>query len=145
MGVCLIAVTSLLASLLLVALGGGVGGWLRHSVGQWVAEHAGSEFPWGTLVVNTSGALVLGLLAGLLWAPALLTGANLTQVPVWSLVVLGLLGSYTTVSSFSLQTLELMQHGRFDRALLNVLLSVSLSVALAAMGWGLGSLLRGLA
>lgn len=97
--------------LLAVAGGGGLGGMLRLAVGNLVARCLGAGFPWGTLVVNMSGALLMGMLAGALGLPGHGTG------PVWSLLAIGLLGGYTTVSSFSLQTLTLWQQRREAAAL----------------------------
>lgn len=135
MGVCLITETELGWILGGVFVGGVLGGVLRYSVAAWVTQIIGSAFPWGTLVVNASGSLLIGLLAGWLWSDALLVGSDPLALPAWAPVVAGLLGSYTTVSAFSLQTVDLWQAGRRTMAAFNVLLSVGLTLALAALGW----------
>lgn len=116
-------------SLLMVAGGGALGGMSRLAVGNGVTGRLGARFPWGTLAVNLSGALLMGLLAGGLGLPGP-EGPN----PGWALLAVGLLGGYTTVSSFSLQTLLLWRQGRTGAALVNVL--ATLLVGLAALGLG---------
>ncbi|QJR00420.1 camphor resistance protein CrcB [Halomonas sp. PGE1] len=116
-------------SLLLVAAGGALGGMARLAVGNAVSRRLGSAFPFGTLVVNLSGALVIGLLAGLMGLPV----AGEERL-AWSLAAIGLLGGYTTVSSFSLQTLTLWQQGRATAALANV--AATLGMGLVAVGLG---------
>ncbi|MFC2991644.1 fluoride efflux transporter CrcB [Halomonas tibetensis] len=123
-------------SLLLVAAGGGLGGMLRVAVGNAVSRRLGVAFPWGTLAVNLSGSLMIGLLAGLLGPP--LPGE---VGSAWSLLAIGLLGGYTTVSTFSLQTLTLWQEGRPRMALANVLATLVPGLcAVAAGAWLAGGL-----
>lgn len=121
-----------LGSLLLVALGAALGGMGRMAIGNAVARRLGSDFPWGTLVVNLSGALLMGLLAGWLGLPG--TDASGQG---WSLLAVGLLGGYTTVSSLSLQTLVLWQQGRGAAALMNILATLVAGIAALALGWWL--------
>ncbi|TFH85341.1 CrcB family protein [Billgrantia azerbaijanica] len=111
----------------LVAGGGALGGMGRLAVSNAVARRWGAAFPWGTLAVNLSGALGMGLLAGLLGGPG-------EAGPAWSLAAVGLLGGYTTVSSLSLQVLTLWQQGR--RA-------ATLGYALGTLGAGLVALWLG--
>lgn len=121
---------------LLVALGGALGGMARLAVGAAVGRRLGTAFPWGTLAVNLSGALAIGLLAGGLGLP--LAGA---EGHAWLLAVIGLLGGYTTVSSFSLQTLALWQEGRPAAATANVLATLLAGLAAVALGaWLAGGL-----
>ena len=123
-------------SLLLVAAGGALGGMARLGVGNAVSRRLGSAFPFGTLVVNLSGALVIGLLAGLMGLPP--AGE---EPHAWSLAVIGLLGGYTTVSSFSLQTLTLWQQGRAMAALANVAATLGIGLVAVALGaWLAGGL-----
>lgn len=112
----------------LVALGGALGGMARLAVSELLARLAGSDFPWGTLTVNLSGALLAGMLIG--WFDGEATTA-------WLGLVVGGLGGFTTVSSLSLQTLVLWQSGRRDAALANLLGTAVAGVALAALGWWL--------
>jgi len=118
--------------LLLVAAGGGLGGVARYRLSGLVARHAGDVFPWGTLAVNVSGALAIGVMAGLV--PG---GGAYVEAPSapWLALVVGVLGSYTTVSSFSLQTLALIQRGAPGRAVANVALSLALCLGAAALGY----------
>jgi CrcB protein len=117
--------------LLMVAMGGALGGMARLAVSDLLARRMGTAFPWGTLAVNLSGALLAGALAGRLGVPeAAAPGA-------WLLLAVGLLGGYTTVSSLSLQSLTLWQSGRRWAALVNVSSTVAAGLALAAFGWWL--------
>jgi fluoride exporter len=106
-----------------VALLGGVGALLRFAVDGAIAERARSELPWGTLAVNVSGSLVLGLLAGLtLHGDALLLAGTAA------------LGSYTTFSTWMLETHRLGEDGSLALGLLNVVLSLVVGVGAAALG-----------
>ena len=114
--------------LLAVAAGGALGGMARAAVSGAVARGLGERFPWGTLTVNLTGSFLIGLLAG-----AMSGGAE--AATLWALLATGLLGSYTTVSSFSLQTLALMQAGDWPRAGANVAVSLGGCIGAAAAGW----------
>ncbi|AQU83334.1 MULTISPECIES: fluoride efflux transporter FluC [unclassified Halomonas] len=118
------------ASLLLVALGGALGGMGRFAVSNLIAHLLGKAFPWGTLIVNASGAFIAGWLLGYY--------GMLTTQPLWLFAVAGLLGGYTTVSSFSLQTLELWQSGHPLRAAINIAVTLVLGLAMGTLGWLLG-------
>jgi fluoride exporter len=116
----------------LVAVGGALGGMGRLAVSNLVARQLGTRFPWGTLAVNLSGALAAGWLAGHLGLPT-----DRDASPAWLGLVIGVLGGYTTVSSFSLQTLALWHSGRLHRALFNVLATCVAGLLMAALGWWL--------
>lgn len=116
------------ASVMLVAVGGALGGMGRLFVSRWAAARLGTGFPWGTLIVNLSGAFLIGWLA-----VSLTVGAGLS---LWLLT--GILGGFTTVSSFSLQTLDLMREQRWMAASANVSLTLVLGIAAAALGVELG-------
>ena len=105
-----------------VALGGAAGGMGRMFVSRRAAAAWGVRFPWGTLIVNLLGALVIGLLAS-----RLVAGSTAALM-----LLSGVMGGFTTVSSFSLQTLDLMREGRHAAAALNV--SLTLLAGLAAEG-----------
>jgi CrcB protein len=111
-----------LTTALWIALGSAVGGVLRYWCSGLVARAFGETFPWGTLIVNVAGSALIGLFATLS-APEgrLLIGSVQRQF-----VMLGLLGGFTTFSSFSLQTLALAQNGEWLRAGANVVGSVVL-------------------
>ncbi|RUR26735.1 fluoride efflux transporter CrcB [Vreelandella andesensis] len=116
-----------IASMLLVALGGALGGISRYAVSNFMAQLLGKAFPWGTLIVNASGAFLAGGLLGYYGMP----GAQ----PLWLFTIVGLLGGYTTVSSFSLQTIELWQGGQAMRAALNIAATLVLGLAMVILGW----------
>lgn len=126
-----------MGQLLLIAAGGALGALARYWLSALVDARLGGRFPWGTLVVNLTGAGLIGLLAGL-WMVA--GGAH---GPVWAFFVIGVLGSYTTVSSFSLQTLELFQAGRIAAAGGLAMLSLAGCLMLAAGGYFLITTLPG--
>lgn len=107
-------------SYLWIMLGSGLGGAGRYWCSGLVARHFGETFPWGTLVVNILGSFVIGF-ANALIAP---DGRLLAGSPARHLVIVGLCGGYTTFSSFSLQTLNLVRDGEWVDAGVNVGASV---------------------
>jgi CrcB protein len=110
-------------SYLLVFVGGGIGASLRHAVNMISARGLGTAFPWGTFIINISGSLVMGLIAGYL---AFKGGAS----QPWRLFLMtGILGGYTTFSAFSLDAALLYERGEIASALFYVLGSVVLSIA----------------
>ena len=113
-----------------VALGSALGGAARFWASGAVAARFGETFPWGTLVVNVAGSFAIGLVATLT-APdgRLLVGPHARQF-----VMLGVLGGFTTFSSFSLQTLALLRDGEWGRALANAVLSVVLCLVAVWLG-----------
>lgn len=115
--------------ILWVAAGSAVGGLARFFVSGLVARAIGETFPWGTMVVNITGAFGIGVLAALARRQGLLIFPE-----AWSIAATGLLGSYTTVSSFSLQTLALAREGEWLRAAGNIVLSLALCLGAAALG-----------
>lgn len=121
--------TALLLFFVTAALGGILRFWLTNVLGR----RLGMALPWGTLLVNCSGAVALGFLAARL-------GRVEQPEVLWLVLGIGFLGAYTTVSSFSLQTLSLWQAGQWQRALLNVLLTLMLGLLSIAVGfyWGHG-------
>jgi CrcB protein len=97
---------------LLIALGGALGSVLRFFLSGLVASHVGETFPWGTLVINATGSLAIGFFATLT-AP---DGRWFANTETRQFVMTGILGGYTTYSSFSLQTLNLARDGEWLRA-----------------------------
>lgn len=121
-----------------VALGSMLGASARYFVSGFVARRVGETFPYGTLLINVTGALAIGILGALAR-----DNASLLAAPdPWLFAVTGFLGAYTTVSSFSLQTLSLARDGEGRRAASYVVLSVGLSLAAAALGFVLVDALK---
>jgi CrcB protein len=114
-----------------VTLGSVLGAVARYFVSGLVARRVGETFPYGTLLINVSGAFVIGIFGDLATDKASLFAAP----DPWLFAVTGFLGAYTTVSSFSLQTLSLARDGEGGRAVLYVALSVALSLGAAALGF----------
>ncbi len=115
-------------NVLLVALGGAVGAAARYGVGLGAARWFGLAFPWGTLIVNVSGGLAMGLLAAR-FGPE--------QEGLRLALGVGVLGGFTTFSAFSLETVRLMEH-QPGLAMLYVAASVILSVGACWAGLMLG-------
>ncbi|MGE0220077.1 fluoride efflux transporter CrcB [Mycolicibacterium sp.] len=109
---------------------GGLGATARFVVDREVSRRASRPFPVGTLVVNISGALLLGFLAGLVLSPhlALLAGT-------------GFVGSYTTFSTWMLETQRLAEERQIRSALANIVISVALGLPAAWLGQTLGAAL----
>lgn len=127
------------ALLLLTALAGGVGAALRFlldgSVTSWFARRgAALQFPWGILIVNLSGSLLIGVVSGLVAGGA--APGSLDMV-----LGVGLLGGYTTFSTTSLDTVRLALLRRRTAAILNGLGQLVAGVAFAALGFWLGGLI----
>ena len=111
-----------------IAIGGALGAVARYSAGHWVGEWLGHDFPWGILLINVSGSLAIGMLFVLLVEQAYLSAL------IRSALMVGFLGAFTTFSTFSLQTLALLETGRYLEALGYVLGSVVLSLCAVALG-----------
>jgi CrcB protein len=105
---------------LAVMAGGAVGTGIRMYITMWMAAQYGENFPWGTILVNIVGCFVIGLFSGLTGPD----GLFLTSPLVRLVVMVGVLGGFTTFSSFSLQTLALLSDGKWLDASANVLVSV---------------------
>ncbi|WP_159590004.1 fluoride efflux transporter CrcB [Chelativorans xinjiangense] len=118
--------------LFLVCVGAALGGMARFLLSGFIGRRFGETFPWGTMVVNVTGAFAIGVVADAVM--------RYDMPAVWAFAITGGLGSYTTVSSFSLQTLALVREGDWLRAGGNVLLSVGLTLAAAALGLALAGL-----
>ena len=114
-----------------IGFGSALGGMSRYWCTNVVARHFGEYLPWGTIVVNVSGSLVIGILAALVTAD----GRPLISGDARALLMIGLCGGYTTFSSFSLQTLNLVRNGEWLWASANIFLSVSLCLAAVWLGY----------
>jgi CrcB protein len=125
-------------SYLWVALGGALGTTARYWLSGLVASLIGETFPWGTLVINVSGSFVIGFFAALTGPSGrVFVGSTARQV-----VMIGICGGFTTFSSFSLQTLNLMNDGEWFRAGGNIGLSVALCLIAVWCGYALASSLN---
>lgn len=118
----------------LVAVGAVVGAPLRFLTDRAVQARYGSDFPWGTLAVNALGSLVLGLVTG-----AVAAGAASRQLQL--LVGTGFCGALTTYSTFSYETLRLLETGARGWAAANVAVSLVVGMAAVYAGAGLAGLL----
>jgi CrcB protein len=110
-----------------VALAGAAGAVVRFVVDGHVLARTGGRLPWGTALINLSGAFVLGIIAGI--AP----GHAVTLI-----VGTGFLGAYTTFSTWMLESLLLGESGRTNAAVVNVAGQLVVGLAVAALGFGLG-------
>lgn len=120
-----------------VALGGALGSVSRFWINGLVSERVGATFPWGTLAINVAGSFVIGLV-GALASPEGRMDSQARQFTT-QFVMIGICGGYTTFSSFSLQTLNLVRDREWLYAGGNILLSVMLCLIAVWLGWLLGS------
>lgn len=113
---------------LLVFVGAGIGANARYWIGLWFVRRFDTAFPWATLVINIVGSLAIGIAVGYMLQQG--------DAPRWRLlVVVGLLGGFTTFSTFSNETMAMLNHGAYGRAIGYVAASVVLGVAGCCLGW----------
>lgn len=113
---------------LLIGVGGFVGANLRYLTQQWAASAWGPGFPYGTLIANVLGSFIIGLFLTL-------ATEFLDLSPNWRyLIATGILGGYTTFSSFAYETLALAESGRYGFAALNLFGNVLLGLTAALLG-----------
>jgi fluoride exporter len=115
-------------NLILIAAGGACGAVLRFGISSGIAAVFGPGFPWGTLVVNVLGSLLIGVLY------VFLTERVMGGTGLRALLVVGLLGALTTFSTFSMETLQLIEDGEAARALANVAANVVLCLGACWLG-----------
>jgi len=118
--------------LLAIAGGGALGAVMRFGVSSGVYRVLGKDFPYGTLAVNVLGSLLMGLCF------ILMVERNVLSMEWRSVIMIGFLGAFTTFSTFSMETLSLLESGELTRALLNILLSVTLCLAATWIGLTIG-------
>ena len=122
--------------MLLVGLGGFIGSALRYGLGGWLARlRSGWSFPIETLVINVSGCLVIGLLAGLAETRGVFTGSTR------AFLFIGVLGGYTTFSTFGYESFQLVRDGQLGTAALSVGLQVTAGLAAVWAGDALARLI----
>ena len=119
--------------IVLVFIGAGIGGVLRFVLGSLVYEYTGRSFPYGTLVINLTGSFIMGFSYVLIAQRFLNLAPQLT-----AFILVGILGGYTTFSSFSIETLRLFEDGKITYAFLNIILSTTFGLLLAWLGVILG-------
>ena len=120
---------------LMLSIGGSLGVNARYWLGVAIARWVGVAFPWGTLLINVSGAFAIGLLAVLLsrWMP---------HPEIRLLVVVGFLGGYTTFSSYAAEAMALWERGARGEAAAYVVGSVAAGIAAVVLGTGAGRLVN---
>ncbi|MBR9989910.1 MAG: fluoride efflux transporter CrcB [Gemmatimonadetes bacterium] len=119
----------------MIWVGGMAGAWARYRLSLWIHGRAGAAFPWATLVVNLSGSFLLGMLM-----PFLATA----HVPaaLQAFIAVGVVGAFTTFSTFALDTVLLLRDGRRLRASLYVAASLVLGLLSLAAGFAAASALQ---
>ena len=118
--------------LLFIACGGAIGAVLRYGASLGVYSLLGRGFPYGTLFVNVTGSLLMGVLS-------IVMLERFNVGPEWRAAILvGLLGSFTTFSTFSIETLNLLEQGDIMRAMANMAISVIVCLIAVWLGVNLG-------
>jgi CrcB protein len=121
---------------LIICCGGALGSGARYLVSSWVARMAGSRFPLGTILINASGSFLLGLLAELALR-------GVVSFDLRLVLGTGVLGGYTTYSSFNHETLRLAGEGSRGGAVLNLAVTVAGCLVAGALGLFVGGLFPG--
>jgi fluoride exporter len=118
--------------ILLVGLGGAIGSIARHLISRWFQQRSHSGFPWGTYVVNGTGSFLIGIVFALF-------DNSFYGEDALVFLVAGILGGYTTFSTFSIENLKLIQNRRYVWLLHNSVGQVMGGLLFAALGYWLGS------
>jgi fluoride exporter len=121
--------------LIYIGLAGGVGTLLRYWISEWIAERFGETFPTGTLIVNLLGCLLIGFLFYVMF------DRYLVSPTIRTVILIGLLGGFTTFSSFGLQTFNLLRDDQLGPAILNIGLSNIGGLLLVWVGYSVGKIL----
>nr|QNO49551.1 putative fluoride ion transporter CrcB [Methanosarcinales archaeon ANME-2c ERB4] len=117
-----------MSKLLFIAIGGAIGALLRYALSGVAYKYIGSGFPWGTLCVNLIGAFAIGILWGL-------SEQTTISSDFRTFAFIGILGSFTTFSTYALETVNLFRDGEIKLALANVLITNVLGIALVISGF----------
>ena len=121
--------------LLLIALGGAIGTALRYTASLLAARWFGAEFPYGTLIVNLAGSFIIGVLQQI--------GTQTLLIPdnVRLFLATGIMGGLTTYSTFSYETVRLMEVGAWHQAWVNIFVTTTICLSLCFLGIATGRLL----
>lgn len=120
-------------TLLLIGIGGFIGANLRYVVSTWAAQRFGVGFPWGTMIINFSGSLLLAVFV------AWLTAHTTIDPRVRLFTAVGFFGAYTTYSTFAVESITLLQTGNWIGAFSNVFGTNLVCILGALVGFALGS------
>jgi CrcB protein len=112
---------------LLVFIGAGLGGVARYGISRWMFSPVGTDFPWATLLINVTGSFLITFLIGWMHTRGM-------SIQRQDFVAAGFCGGYTTFSTFSVETLRLMESGHPQRAFAYVTASVVLGLLAALLG-----------
>jgi CrcB protein len=126
-----------MARFLWICLGGAVGTGARYLLSGWLGRAAGPSFPWGTLAVNVIGSFLLGLLM------QVAVSTNLLSPTLRLTLATGVLGGFTTYSSFNYETLQYLQQNDWLMGSLNVAVTVAVCLVAGGLGLVAGRLLSG--
>lgn len=124
-------------NLIAVSLGAIAGALSRYYLGIWLAQRLGTNFPYGTLIINLTGSLALGLFAGLVLGRVLHISPE-----VYLMITTGFLGSYTTFSTYELDTVRLVQASSWNKALIYWLGSAVMGAMSLYLGMAIAKLIR---
>lgn len=127
-----------ISSCLLIMLGGAVGTLVRYLISALISASP-HELPWSTIGINVAGSFVIGFFGTLTLASGRFPVSENSRL----LVMVGLCGGFTTFSSFSLQTFDLLRNGSIFRAAINVFVSVALCICAVALGHAIAAHLNG--
>jgi CrcB protein len=122
---------------LYIAAGAALGANARYLVGTWAGNRWGAFFPFGTLIVNVTGSLLLGFLVGLA------TDRVMMSPEMRLFLAVGFMGSYTTFSSYTVESLALLQAGAIWPALLNIVGNNALGLGCAVLGFAFAQVVGG--
>jgi CrcB protein len=126
-----------MARFLWICLGGAVGTGARYLLSGWLGRAAGPSFPWGTLAVNVLGSFLLGLIM------QVAVSTNLLSPTLRLTLATGVLGGFTTYSSFNYETLQYLQQNDWLMGSLNLAVTVVVCLAAGSLGLVAGRLLSG--
>ncbi len=124
----------MLVRVALVAVGGAIGAASRYLLGAWIAARVGPDFPWGTFAINVSGALLIGVVLGL-------AAEGIISSEAQVFLAVGVLGGYTTFSTFSYESFGLLTDGNIGAFLLNAVGQLGAGLLAVALGLALSRVL----